>query len=210
MDEATLLIWKSQLETDLSVLESKISSLEIEKGKIREQLGAVMKLLSSINGGDHTPSTNLRQPTNKFLSSEEATMGFISNLKLKGWSINHNRGRAKIYDVSRGDQSAVVWPKFSKYSEAADHYWFGIEPEGLKNLSNKRGGVILLLGQSEIYLSIPFPKLIDILDGAHIASDGNYKFHVREKDGAYLFQAAGKDPIDVSSFFNALSEIGLG
>jgi hypothetical protein len=204
MDELTLTKWKSQLEAELTELEKKSSTLEMERGKTIEQLGAVMKLLSMMKGEDYVDI-----PSNKSISADKAATAFIAGLKLLGWSVSNGQGGKTIYNASRGNQNTEIQLIFSKYYEASDNYWFGIDPGSLENRSSQKGGVVIILGAMDRYLCLPFAKLLQLLKGSNKTRVGRWEFHVREKSGQFYFHPLKTDAVNVSSFYNDLSKIGL-
>ncbi|MFC1933170.1 hypothetical protein ACFLXU_06065 [Chloroflexota bacterium] len=207
MDKEVLIKWKSELETNLANLEKRLSELELERWKIREQLGAVATLLSTTDGGGITKQGG----SITLLTESDAIAGFFSSLKGQGWSIAHKGGRLSRYIASRGDQRTNLWIKFSMYHEAVDSYWFGIGPEHLESLTNENGGVILLLGTSNRYICFPFAKLRELLRGATKAKTGQ-KFKVWERgEQVRLLPAGTGEWTDITRFYGTqgLQEISL-
>jgi hypothetical protein len=204
MDEIVLSKWKAELEIQLGELEKKISTLQIERTKTVEQLGAVVKLLSSTGEGKIVEVTPFKNQ-----GEAETTTEFMHEITRRGWSVQKRRGRTKTYAISSGNQSLEIWLKFSVCHEMTGQYWFGISADDLKSRDIKRGGVILLLGASDRYLCFSFPKLFEVLEGATDTKTGR-KFQIRENGNQLYLQPAGTNKwIDVSSFYKNLSKVNL-
>ncbi len=204
MDKSMLIKWKSELETQLSELEKKIATSQLERTKVVDQVGAVSRLLSSMNVGGTPEKLHLKSQSEAAVTTE-----FLSKLEQSGWSVEHRHGRTNIYGASRGGDSVEIWIKFSVCHEATGKYWFGISPDGLKYKASQKGGVVLMLGVSDRYLCFPFSKLYELLKGATETRTGQ-KFQIQEKSSQFSIQPGGTNNwIDVSASYNDLSSIGL-
>jgi hypothetical protein len=204
MDKLMLTKWKSELEGQLNELEKNISTMQLERTKIVDQLGAVAKLLYTIGGEKPAEVLHFKNQ-----GEAEATAEFMGEIKRLGWSVQRRQGRTKTYVVSSGNQSIEIWFKFSICHEATGQYWLGINPDDLKSRAIKKGGVILLLGASDRYLCFSFPKLLEVLEGATDTKTGR-KFQIRENSNQFFLQPAGTNKwIDVSSFYKNLGKVYL-
>ena len=102
-----------------------------------------------------------------------------------------------------------MWIKFSKLHETTGQYWFGISPGSLQSKVNQKGGVILLLGNANHYLCLPFSKLYDLLQGATETETGQ-KFQIYEDSIKFSILPGGTNNwIDISKYYNNITMIGL-
>lgn len=196
METATLIKWRTELQESLAELDKRISELEAERRRRREQLDAINLLLSPVN------AKGISDRGNRIVSTEvDAMTDFLSKLKEKGWFITQKSGRLKAYTANRDREMITLWMKFSHYDERASSYWFGISPERLKEMSNEKGGVILLLDTSNKYLCFTFAKLLELLYEASDTKTGR-KFHIRERQGQVELLPTGTGEwVNVSRFF---------
>jgi hypothetical protein len=206
VDKTLLRKWQSELEANLVSVEKQLSGLEIERQKIRAQLGALATLLPATEG------EIINQASHVATTSEADSMSdFLSNLKKEGWSIIP-KSKRQSYIASRKGQSVNLWFKFSRLHEFIGRYWFGINPKTLEEMSKEKGGVILLLGTSSRYFCFTFTQLQRLLNGATETRTGQ-KFHIREHQGRWELLPAGTGEwTDITRFYGTqgLREIGLG
>jgi len=204
MDKSMLIKWKSELEAQLSELEKKIATLQLERNQVADQVGAISKLISPMTVQETPERLQSRSQGEAAVTTE-----FLSKLERSGWSIVHGHGRTNIYGASRGGDSVEMWIKFSVCHKATGKYWFGISPDVLKSMTSQKGGVVLILGASDRYLSFPFSKLCELMKGATEARTGQ-KFQIEERSGRFFIQPGGTNNwIDVSAYYNDLNIIGL-
>jgi hypothetical protein len=199
MDRTQLDKWKEELESELAIVEKQLAEMEKKRAVLKTKLGAVGTLLSPMENVTVPPDYDGKDPVGEF----------IVDLKTKGWSFEREGGKTNIYIANRGGNSVGLWIKFSKLSEVTGNYWFGVNPDLLKN---KDGGVILLLGTHQQYVCISFTKLHELLEGSKNTKTGQ-KFQIRQKGGRVELQPAGFGGkwIDVTSYLNGegLKKIGI-
>lgn len=199
MDKITLNRWKTELESELTEVEKQLSALELKRAGLKAKLAAFATLLSPTEQLPIREKHEVRDPVGEF----------IANLKEKGWSVENHGGRANNCVAIRGGHRVDLWIKFSKLSEVSGKYWFGVNPDRLKNES---GGVILLLGTHQHYVCLPFIKLFEMLEGSKNTVTGQ-KFQVRQNNGKVELQPAGIGGkwINVTPYYNGegLEKIGI-
>ena len=136
MDKTLLREWQSELEANLVSVEKQISGLELERQKIKAQLGAIATLLPPTEG----EIINQVSPV-ATASEADSISDFLLKLKKEGWSITPKKGKRQSYIASRKGQSFYLWFKFSRLYENG-RYWLGINPNTLEEMSKEKGGVI--------------------------------------------------------------------
>jgi hypothetical protein len=199
MDKIQLAKWKQELESELVEVEKQLTEIEKKRSVLKTQLGAVTTLLS--------PAEQMQVIEEYDTTDYKAS--FITELKMKGWSVQKQGGNNSNYIAKRSGYGAILWVKFSELSKVTGNYWFGVNPE---HLENKNGGVVLLLGNHQQYVCLPFTKLHEMLEGSKNTKTGQ-KFQVKQKSGRVELQPAGLGGkwIDITPYLNGdgLKKIGI-
>jgi hypothetical protein len=112
----------------------------------------------------HMPRTNQTEA--------EAKAEFIRGIQRQGWSIARGSGKANMSRAQRGLSAVELWIKFSVCHDATEKYWFGVSPDILEGKIKTRGGIILVLGNADKYLSVPFSRMAELLKEATKAKTG--------------------------------------
>jgi hypothetical protein len=123
---------------------------------------------------------------------------FLEQLRARFGEVKKLAGSLSLYEIGGGE--VRIYTRYSK-RHARKQGFYGLRKADLDRLEGVSGFVVFLWDEQEMPLIIPTGHLVPLLEGAGLASDGQYKAGVFITDSSTELYFAGVGRFSVDGFY---------